>query len=99
MIPSVGSGQYAPGPSRAEPSLLKDFLPRSYGKCPKKSWPVPGSDARDSILFHSLLSGTVGFGKTQADLFEASLVLITPPLTDAAKASGLTTDRLRDMVK
>jgi hypothetical protein len=34
VIPSVGSGQYAPGPSIAEPSLAKDFLPRSYCKCP-----------------------------------------------------------------
>src|SRR5262249_48355144 len=30
VIPSVGSGQYAPGPSKAGPPLAKDFLPRSY---------------------------------------------------------------------
>src|SRR5205823_9622404 len=51
VIPSGGSGQYAPGPSIAGPSLAKDCLPRRYCKCPKKSRLVPGSDARDSIFW------------------------------------------------
>src|SRR5438046_1708646 len=38
------------GTEHSRPSLGKDFLPRSYGKCPKKSWLIPGSDARDSVF-------------------------------------------------
>jgi hypothetical protein len=56
--------------------LAKDFLPRRYCKCPKKSRLVPGSDARDSKNQGYNFAHNYGHGEDNLSVVFAMLMML-----------------------